>query len=535
MSSSNHFRNNICKEKLSKSLKEENISIRTILSQARLVHDFSLVIEDHLWKDVSKLTEILIEKYEIEESLFTQNNIIELPRSFSVENSKLLSVIDQFFQEYIKSLREVDTDKLIYLERIIYAKNLNLKPETRYLAKKKYEKILKNTNVSSISYPVSVNFDYVDPSPRINHKDFKISFDLRWLEEHKDFKTRFIYNLNDFLEIMPLGTFGVYPSQPDPSLIDILTVKGVGDYEKNIFASPFFINLYTIMLYQAFLKENKSSLEDLLEYFYNHYFPLEFGMESFDVNIQSDSNFFQSKIKNFIPEFDLSLQKINFYSKYGYLDLEFIHFDNTAINYDQIKSFSTIKHIYLNEKASFSPFYLLNFEKFSINIDGEYLSPYDAITSKKIVYDSLDLRSKKIIDWFRRKNIIENKGSHLIFSDPIKTEIYRHLYLYDVIIYPEVNEKAHQAIKEEIKRKYLYYDNKLLSRYERNHLSYLLDDKKYTNGFKLRNKYTHKGKVKHQDDEKTHYTNYYIFLMLFIQITLKFNNDLCHQYHNQTI
>ncbi len=54
-----------------------------------------------------------------------------------------------------------------------------------------------------------------------------------------------------------------------------------------------------------------------------------------------------------------------------------------------------------------------------------------------------------------------------------------------------------------------------------------MDIQLYSNSLNMRNRYSHKGAVKFNDSEMQHQQNYFTILMLFIQVTLKFNIELC--------
>ncbi|QGT97852.1 hypothetical protein [Lactobacillus paragasseri] len=68
--------------------------------------------------------------------------------------------------------------------------------------------------------------------------------------------------------------------------------------------------------------------------------------------------------------------------------------------------------------------------------------------------------------------------------------------------------------------------NTLVSEPEYNFYSYICNNKKYTNGLALRNKYLH-GRINYS--EKENEENFYIVLLLTVQIIIRINEELCWQ------
>ena len=74
------------------------------------------------------------------------------------------------------------------------------------------------------------------------------------------------------------------------------------------------------------------------------------------------------------------------------------------------------------------------------------------------------------------------------------------------------------------KKGYCEYSDNLFSEYESNYLSYILDDKKYGNGLKIRNKFSH-GKFGYKKEEE-HLQNYLELLQIVIFYVIRINDEL---------
>lgn len=73
------------------------------------------------------------------------------------------------------------------------------------------------------------------------------------------------------------------------------------------------------------------------------------------------------------------------------------------------------------------------------------------------------------------------------------------------------------------KKGYCEYSDNLFSEYESNYLSYILDDKKYGNGLKIRNKFSH-GKFGYKKEEE-HLQNYLELLQIVIFYMMRITVD----------
>ena len=71
----------------------------------------------------------------------------------------------------------------------------------------------------------------------------------------------------------------------------------------------------------------------------------------------------------------------------------------------------------------------------------------------------------------------------------------------------------------------LRYDDCLLSPEERHYINFYLNSVEYSNGLQLRNRYSH-GATSCINGEAEHKNAYYYFLMIFVILLLKIEEDL---------
>ena len=102
--------------------------------------------------------------------------------------------------------------------------------------------------------------------------------------------------------------------------------------------------------------------------------------------------------------------------------------------------------------------------------------------------------------------------------------------------YPHYDDKLKLEIDKLVDRSWLIWKNSLLTSREEDFYSYCLNKQKYSNALELRNRYAHSVFNKEEkEDDKLHYGNYIIILMLYIILINKIDDELSsHNVHSVT-
>lgn len=122
-------------------------------------------------------------------------------------------------------------------------------------------------------------------------------------------------------------------------------------------------------------------------------------------------------------------------------------------------------------------------------------------------------------------NVLVKQDDALSFSNVYLLRVLQDLYKNEVLPYHSYSVSEQHEIDAMIQKGWLHIDNHLFSRPERAYINYLLNEKVFTNGLQLRNKYMHGIYIADSDDSQ-HENNYTILLMLFIMLLLKIEDDL---------
>ncbi|MDE8290644.1 hypothetical protein [Erysipelothrix rhusiopathiae] len=510
------------------SLNLKNTILRICIKYRSIVERFSNEIVEYLIKNTEESVDILLEKYE--KQIVDSKNNTYIPKDINPSNEKGQNNISVIVSQFIDETEINDYSRMEKLRLLSISRNLKLNKELKFSAKKKYEELNDNNfeEQQGHVYRFGVKSSWDIDFKEFDKEETTIIFSEKWVKENDDFKTRFVFNTSNFIELMNKGRMNLDQLNNQSSLTDIFYKRGKNEYPINNYISMLQMNVMSLILYEKMLVGNGQTLEFLISKFYNEYLVEEFGYDSFGYIYEDYEMSFRTKAILLLPAFDLTLRKIEYFLQYKSLDIEYLDFDDDTVNYRTIKSAQSIKNIYLNPKRNEFPLIYLHNPSNNLYLNEESLSVYEAVKEGKVMYSELESLNKEIIDDFIEMNSLEiSENGMIIFTDNRKTEIYKSLYFDGKIIYYDYDECSRKIIDGDIEAGLLTFDNNFLSKRESDSYSYIMDIKEYNNSLNMRNRYSHKGAVRYNDSEMQHQQNYYTILMLFIQITLKFNIELC--------
>lgn len=238
------------------------------------------------------------------------------------------------------------------------------------------------------------------------------------------------------------------------------------------------------------------------------------------------------KVRAIIPEIENILHQYSMFVKTGIIDSELLSMDN----FDRIDFVpSSLPHniIYFNDEDKAKEIFYILFSNqclISYQLDeGDYFDNlYDYIISAWIKNDQISIANLSQ----HHKNslqVLENNGLIKIHKDiilPINEEkwfVYHYLYNLGGINFYRNIFCIRQYLKNGLMVGEFKGDNKLFSMEECDYLNYILNDSKFTNGMKLRNKYMH-GKGSY--DEAALHMDYIFVLYVLTLIIGRINDDL---------
>lgn len=502
-------------------------NVSNILKHDKIAKKHEVYVFNKLKEDKEEFIKVYIKVYE-EKNLF--GNGYYFPKKF-LRNDNLGFNIDSIAIDYILNLNTEDYSSLSILEKIAHSRNNCFEVNTQHYANKKHQEIKDKFFKENRDSLKRIEYNVVLGDKDIDYKkDNTIFIDKKFLDDNNYFKSRFIYCLHHKLLLMNKNRINLDPIVYGSFFLDLQANEGKDNYPISPLVTIIPQLLNSLYIYQAYLKKQELDLESYLTKFYNEYIVEEFGVDSFELKLFHSVNNFQLKIMSLLPMFDLTMQKIAYFLSHRTLDLDFVYFNNKPLNYSTMSSFRRKNNVYLNTNNTIY-FELFN-QANNQYINENEMSLYEFVKSDNYALEELDIIGKKVIKNLIDKKLIIFKEKKLYFANEAIVNVYKDIYYQGEANYNDYSIETQNQIDIEIDENNLESDSLFLSKRESDYFSYIMDVKKFSDSLALRNRYLHKGGTSAEDNESNHQLNYYYILMLFIQITLKFNLELCYLIDN---
>lgn len=509
-------------------IKSRRFSIIYILSCENLINIWGRELFKYALENTN-IIPIMMVKY-IDPEHFSKD--WTLPREVDNPNSwkKLVSA-------YISSA----DPNINYLEDIVRTPNFGnfkISTETKYLAKKQLNKITKGIfsthkkdfEKNKFNYRVWFSEKEDWKTLKIEDRNISIRLSKNWVVENLDYPTL----LNNFIYLFGLADFysrsSLISLKAQRSELEEIFRNWTEHSFKNSIGleSIFIVQRMQMQSYYQLLKENGIRIEEVIGWFFNIYIPDEFNIKGFKYNVPSSTTSFLEKCKLLFSELDSIIGQFDLYSSKKKLDWQFLEFESTPVDLQNVKSLIPHKYIYLTKKGSVVSNLLFSDQCFvSVQVKFNVKSFYEGISKNKIFYNDLEMYDKPSLDSLIKNKIVIKKDNGILSFNKNLVNIIKNIY--------EHGEFEPYYFKTAIIKKHLdiLYDkdiirngNTLVSEPEYNFYSYICNNKKYTNGLALRNKYLH-GRTNYS--EKENEENFYIVLLLTVQIIIRINEELCWQ------
>lgn len=505
-------------------IKKYNIQTMTLKNVTKLIDLFPQVIKEN-FLSLSRNIEFFLNNQS--GKFIDSNNGLYIKIGITNEE------INNLAKEYCNT----DSINPNYLQLIVEYKKLSryeFYDETKLLAKRKIDKFGEKhfeTN-EGMQYSISVVIKPLAPDKlcaSINH-GVVINKDI--LDEYHDFPTL----LNNYIYLLGFydpesGLPFLVANDENFSFLHLFSPKSnahFGGYNPQL---KDFHNL-VFRAYFDYLKKNEIDVEEIVEWYFNIYLGSELGIEDFHFHASNKKSSYYERGKSIICEMDSILDQYELFVRNGEINQDLLEIKSKASSYASLKSFNEKKFIKLNNTPDNSALFSALFSEQSLL--GFISSKKDNKTFFKHIIDGV-----KITDFadyqVEQINILIEKNILKLSNDVIKFTSFQEINILNKLwksgtycLY--YKDKLILDIAEDLcKKGYCEYSDKLFSEHETNYLSYILDDKKYGNGLKIRNKFAH-GKFAYQSEEE-HIQNYLELLQIVIFYVMRINDEL--EYYTQ--
>lgn len=506
---------------------DNNVSIHLIIRNKKIVTRYNNVIKEILLKK-SVYFEIFINYYSYKQ------NSIHLPNNFTKEE------VEKWANHYLDS----PNSNFNYLRKLSKWSNhhkFKLSDQLILKAKRIYNEqtinIFKNgtTNQFNIQVKLIEKLDTIIKF-QLNNVNPTILIDKNFLLAHTNYQEILfiVFNLFDFFG--GKGHFLLLPHKLENNLTDLLNQFGIFEYKYNMI-DEYCKNIIKLIInaYYQLLKYKGIDLEDALFSYFREFINEKYKGLTFIVNTSEFENSYYSKCKSIFPEIDSIFQQYNLLREYGEIDFELLEMKSGEVDYRELQSFRNKKFAYINtEKMKNLLECLFNKNNyFAFNKGDTFKSFYQKVLGRLNIKELND-EKRIILDELQKCNLVKVDivGEVKVVDEEVWLFMY-DIYRFEYVILSNYSSDIVEKIESNLGMGSLKFDDRLFSIQENNYISYILDNKQYSNGLAIRNKYIHGNNTNQNDD--FHFSNYLEILMLIILFIKRIDEEICYAYENMLL
>jgi hypothetical protein len=526
--------NNIDKEFIISLASEDINNLRSILKHKRLTEHFKDVLKEELLKNPLS-AELLIAE-------FVKNSISSKEKMFFPTN---LNIKDK--ENIINSYLDSDNPNLNFVRIITQVKDdknkILLSPTTRLKAKKLEKRL--NNELMKDSRAVIINTSFSVEWKRDEQLPPKTFFQDEKENSHIVYNRFYIEKCDNFNRILAFANLfewfshnGLITLISKPSECEIFELlifdkadSAYPDYSSFNFKKR--MALGQIISYDVILHQLGSSLEQEIKQYYEKSLLDYFGYKGLPITLPNENTSWLGKCREICPEIDALALQYNDYACNGNVDAELIKLEK-PMKMENCLSLLKKKYYQINnDNSSFKSIlnYLFSSQSMLFHIDPykkENFHNFVQLMRKHqyVNYSNYSNYQKPNIDLLIKNKILkkESDGKLQIANYDI-INAFEEIYENGACSYWHYSKETRKELDQMQTRGWLVNDDHLLCESERDYFSYYLDNKKFTNGPALRNKYLH-GNIGGETSDSIHKESYYILLSLLVNLILKITDDL---------
>lgn len=514
-------------DELEELLSRHSLCISNVMSHYGLVQKFDQHIRAVLSKNIDAAVSIIVGNFGAE---VRSKEKIYLPPSLT--GSDIDKIVLRYLSETNPNLNYV---QVLMNWPSAAAKYYSPSIEVRIKAKRRYEELseqLFNETVgieygieSSISgNQIACKDSYLDGNCQ------KTVFGEEWLSRYLDYPT--IMNncayVFDYLDERGLLTCPAH-EHDESTLMKTFGLRAKDEYDNNIFFKMRQdLLLEETALYAMLLERNGRRLEDAIEWTYNVYFAKELGIGGFSISLPATGCSWLDKCKAMGPELERALKGYSLYSKMHVIDPDYFRFEN-------FKLFSEFQSLYKNkyvikgdryDEVAKPLFWDQSLLTFTSRIKSSEDNLWDLLHNHSVNVDDYDGDCRSAIESLIDKGFLaeSEKDERLLPSN--KANYLKIIWDSSACPLWRCSKAIIDEVHDLVKQGYLKYSSALFSPDEASYLNYMFNNAIQSNALALRNSYDHGNSPVDDPNSSQFARDYYLFLTLLIEITLKISEEL---------
>lgn len=455
----------------------------------------------------------------------------------SLTNTQREAIVDSYLDSGHATLGSV---RIIMQSKDV--PGLTLNPKIRLKAKRLEPQLATIPNdaiVSAIQTGFSIEFSQQEGIPPVqqflNGLLFKYIYSEKYLNTLSDtelmnvFKTCFCYLDND-------GLLTLCCNRNEDNILEKIEMKEVkGLYRMNdMFRMKNNIAVSQLAMFDNYLRRKGKTLEEIMKSYYEKHFKENYGYPAPDLSFPKDDDTNANKNKVIAPEMEAVVKQYDLFVEEGAIDPE-LYSIRMPLPITLAKSLLWEKHKYvvINNDCTdiYKPMYLIFSDQSLLSYvepfkDSHYHTLFKLLCGEdKVEYSKYGNHQKPKIDYLIENGYLINDNGILKFGNEARIAVLHQIFHRREISYYHCEPNVRKEIDKMVTEGWLKYDDYLLSPEERHYINFYLNSSEYTNGMQLRNKYSH-GVISCTQSDVDHKNAYYYFLMIFVIILLKMDEDM---------
>lgn len=505
----------------------ENFSsqIHYILPQKNIVQKFNKVIRDFLMS-YKNSAEILLSQFE-EKKSDKKSTKFYFPKSLSLSDK----------EDIISAYLEHEDSNLNYVRLAQKSKDSNelkLSDKTKYKAKKKAEEqnneIIEKGHTWNIRIQGGLSKDQDEPVIFKNENGLiEATYSEKFLDGIENqvslFKAfNYLFNYTDETSLIYL----VSKSSELDVMERVMGLKSKNEYEiGEVFTRKEMLSILQLHLIENYLKRKDSGIEQVINSFISHINELlEPNNLMFQIRVSESPKL--DKIRTLLPDFDFLLKQYKNLADDGTIDIELLQVSSKPIGFSQIASQNNVKYLYSDDKLILKLKHIFFSDQshmyYTETFGTKHTNLFDLLTQETVnIEDFANYQKDTIQNLVKDGYLRINKENNVEINKITFIYIIREIHRNGLLSYWHYPKFVRAEIDLLVEKKMLFNENTLFSKEEVKYLNFYLNQKIYTNGYDLRNKYSHGTNT--QSEEK-HKSDYYLLLKIIILTLLKIEDDI---------
>lgn len=514
-------------DELEELLSRHSLCISNVMSHYGLVQKFDQHIRAVLSNNIDAAVSIIVGNFGAE---VRSKEKIYLPPSLT--GSDIDEIVLRYLSETNPNLNYV---QVLMNWPSAAAKDYSPSIEVRVKAKRRYEELSKQLfdETGSIEYGIEASISGNQIACKDSYVDgntLKTFFGEEWLSRYLDYPT--IMNncayVFDYLDERGLLTCPAH-EHDESTLMKTFGMRARDEYDNNIFFKMRQdLLLEETALYAMLLERNGRRLEDAIEWTYNVYFAKELGIGGFSISLPATGCSWLDKCKAMGPELERALKGYSLYSKMHVIDPDYFRFEN-------FKLFSEFQSLYKNkyvikgdryDEVAKPLFWDQSLLTFTSRIKSSEDNLWDLLHNHSVNVDDYDGDCRSAIESLVDKGFLaeSEKDERLLPSN--KANYLKIIWDSSACPLWRCPKVTIEEVSELVKQGYLKYSNALFSPDEAAYLNYMFNNAIHSNALALRNSYDHGNSPVDDPNSNQFARDYYLFLTLIIEVTLKISEEL---------